>query len=229
MKKNVFYFSHDYNAANDVKILFLRQQLGMEGYGIYWYIIEQLANAGGRLPLTIIPVLAMQMHTSEVKVKGVIQNFDLFHMEEANFSSIRLNNHLDTMNEFSSKRSLAGKKGMEKRWNKDEKLITNDNTCYNTDITKDNKVNKSKVNKSKIEIPNEQEFLIYAKEEVEKAGLDYESLKYTIKAKFSSWLETGWIDGNGNEIKNWKTKFKNTLPYLKPIKTETSTSKIVLK
>ena len=40
MKKDTFYFSHDYNAHNDVKILFMRQQLGMEGYGIYWFLIE---------------------------------------------------------------------------------------------------------------------------------------------------------------------------------------------
>lgn len=212
-----------------MKILFLRQQLGMEGYGIYWYIIEQLANAGGRLPLTIIPVLAMQMHTSEVKVKGVIQNFDLFHLEEANFSSIRLNNHLDTMNDFSSKRSLAGKLGMQKRWSKDEKMITNDNTCYNTDITKDNKVNKSKVNKSKVNIPSETEFLDFAIEETSKAGLDFSNLKYTIRAKYNAWVDEGWKDGNGNDIKNWKSKFKNTLPYLKPIVNNTPTNKIVLK
>jgi len=48
---NSFYFTHDYNAANDSKILFLRQQLGMEGYGIYWFIIEQLAQSGGYLPI----------------------------------------------------------------------------------------------------------------------------------------------------------------------------------
>ena len=78
MKSNTYYFSHDYNAANDTKVLFLRHQLGMEGYGIYWYLIEQLANAGGKLPLELIPVLAMQMHCTDVKVNGVLMNFDLF-------------------------------------------------------------------------------------------------------------------------------------------------------
>ena len=58
-----YYFQHDYNAASDSKILFLRQQLGMEGYGIYWFVLEQLAQAGGFLPLKIIPVLAMQSQT----------------------------------------------------------------------------------------------------------------------------------------------------------------------
>ena len=62
-----YYFSHDYNSANDVKILFLRQQLGMEGYGIYWFLVENLAQAGGILPLNITPVLAMQMQTNKAK------------------------------------------------------------------------------------------------------------------------------------------------------------------
>ena len=51
MKKETFYFSHDYNARNDTKILYMRQELGMEGYGIYWYLIEALADSGGILPL----------------------------------------------------------------------------------------------------------------------------------------------------------------------------------
>ena len=78
MKNKSYYFSHDYNAANDTKVLFLRHQLGMEGYGIYWFIIERLADAGGKLPIELIPVLAMQMQSTDIKVKGVIMQFDLF-------------------------------------------------------------------------------------------------------------------------------------------------------
>ena len=89
-----YYFSHDYAASNDVKILFLRQQLGMEGYGIYWFLVENLAQAGGLLPMNITPVLAMQMQTNEVKVKAVINEFNLFTITENGFFSNRLNEHL---------------------------------------------------------------------------------------------------------------------------------------
>ncbi len=85
-----FYFQHDYNAANDHKILFLRQQLGIEGYGIYFYILEQLAQANGRLPLKILPVLAMQAQTTADKVAAVIKNYDLFILTENEFFSARL-------------------------------------------------------------------------------------------------------------------------------------------
>ena len=112
MAKDTFYFSHDYNARNDFKILFLRQQLGMEGYGIYWFLIESLAESGGRLPLKIIPVMAMQMQVTEVKVSAVINNFDLFEVSDNEFFSTRLLNHLDKRKLLSEK----GKKGAENRW-----------------------------------------------------------------------------------------------------------------
>jgi hypothetical protein len=112
MKSSTYYFSHDYNAANDTKILFLRHQLGMEGYGIYWYLIEQLANAGGKLPLELIPVLAMQMHCTDVKVNGVLMNFDLFTIESGEFWSHRLQEHL----ELRLKLSQSGKAGANNRW-----------------------------------------------------------------------------------------------------------------
>ena len=112
MKSNSYYFSHDYNSANDTKILFLRHQLGMEGYGIYWFMIEQLANAGGRLPLELIPVLAMQMQTTDVKVNGVVHNFDLFTIESGEFYSERLQNHLALRQNLSEK----GKLGAANRW-----------------------------------------------------------------------------------------------------------------
>jgi hypothetical protein len=116
MKKDTYYFSHDYNAHNDVKILFMRQQLGMEGYGIYWFLIESLADSGGYLPLKIIPVLSMQMQTTEVKVKAVIESFELFEINENQFFSARLLKHLDIRTTLSEK----GKLGAAKRWKNGE-------------------------------------------------------------------------------------------------------------
>ena len=84
----------------------------MEGYGIYWYLIEQLANAGGKLPLELIPVLSMQMHCTDVKVNGVLMNFDLFTIESGEFWSHRLQDHLD----LRLKLSQSGKAGANNRW-----------------------------------------------------------------------------------------------------------------
>ena len=40
-----YYFSHDYGARNDPKILELRAEYGLEGLGLYWCIVETLAEA----------------------------------------------------------------------------------------------------------------------------------------------------------------------------------------
>jgi len=112
MKKETFYFSHDYNARNDTKILYMRNELGMEGYGIYWYLIEALADAGGILPLKILPVLAKQMDATLVKVEGVVNNYELFQVAENEFVSQRLLKHLELRETLSEQ----GKKGALKRW-----------------------------------------------------------------------------------------------------------------
>ncbi len=109
---NSFYFTHDYNAANDTNILFLRQQLGMEGYGIFWFIVEQLAQSGGFLPIKITPVLSMQMQVTEAKVRSVITDYELFDIVDQNFYSERLNKHLQIRKQLSE----SGKKGAKNRW-----------------------------------------------------------------------------------------------------------------
>lgn len=48
-------------------------------------------------------------------------------------------------------------------------------------------------------------------------NIDYENLKETIDEKYSTWFKAGWKDGNGKDIVDWEQKFKNTLPYLKPM------------
>ena len=40
MPKDTFYFSHDYNARNDEKIKRLIRKHGMQGYGVFWSIVE---------------------------------------------------------------------------------------------------------------------------------------------------------------------------------------------
>lgn len=84
----------------------------MEGYGIYWFIIEQLALSGGILPLKIIPVLSMQMQSTETKVRGVVEQFELFQIVDNDFFSRRLNIHLELRQTLSK----SGKEGAKNRW-----------------------------------------------------------------------------------------------------------------
>ena len=208
MKKDTFYFSHDYNARNDTKILYMRQELGMEGYGIYWYLIEALADSGGILPLKIVPVLAKQMDSTQVKVEGIIMNYDLFEVADNQFFSQRLIQHLELRNSLSE----AGKTGAKNRWKNRE---------ANGLAIGDPNANKSKVNKIKVKEIKESKLdnshllnsnlyrqpIIPILEEVEQAFLSSGGNKEMAKIFFDKNSATGWFL-KGSPIVN----FRNLLP-----------------
>jgi hypothetical protein len=66
----------------------------------------------------------------------------------------------------------------------------------------------------KTNIPTINEFLDFFKSINE---FDYNAYLFSVNAKYEQWVSNAWKDGNGNEIKNWKSKLKNTLPHLKPM------------
>jgi hypothetical protein len=201
MKSSTYYFSHDYNAANDTKILFLRHQLGMEGYGIYWYLIEQLANAGGKLPLELIPVLAMQMHCTDVKVNGVLMNFDLFTIESGKFWSHRLQDHL----ELRLKLSQSGKTGANNRWKNGGAI----GDAIGEGNAKERKEKEIKVNINliddiqtfKSELGDEYDnFVMYWTEPNKNGKLRYELEKFfDIKRRVNTWLKNKNKYGNSKD------------------------------
>lgn len=187
---NSFYFTHDYNAANDSKILFLRQQLGMEGYGIFWFIVEQLAQSGGFLPVKITPVLAMQMQVTEAKVRSVIGDYELFDIVDENFYSERLNKHLQIRKQLSE----SGKKGALNRWK---------NSLPNSlpiSVPNGNKERKKEINKEKkeIKVPPIQDVIKF-----------FEENGYTNAEKaWHYYNDAEWKDSNGKPVLNWKQKMR---------------------
>lgn len=112
MKKDAYYFSHDANARNDVKILRLRRMLGVEGYGIYFMIIEVLREQSKHcLSLAEACDLAFDFHVNEEKIMSVINDFGLFKKDENCFFSQRLIDSMESFNELKNRLSEAGRKG----------------------------------------------------------------------------------------------------------------------
>ena len=116
MKRKVHYFKHESNARNDEKLLAVRRDYGMEGYGVYWSIVEMLREADEYSLPTDYHYIAWELHVAEELIKHIVEDYDLFIVEDGCFYSERLCCDMKKEREISEKRSEFGKKGMQSRW-----------------------------------------------------------------------------------------------------------------
>jgi len=139
MKKT--YFNHDSIARNDYRIIKMRSKLGYEGYGIFWAVLELLFIEENKLCVNDYEPLAYGLQCDEHILKQVIEDFDLFVLEDGCFYSKRLNNHIEDINNKSTK----AKESASKRWNnanaKDSHIDSNANRVEYSKV--ESKVKKS--------------------------------------------------------------------------------------
>ena len=115
--KDTFYFQHDYNAANDQKILRLRAKFNnAEGYGVYFMILEAMAQEeNGCLDNDCIAQLSLSYGLAIEQLKAVINycvEIGLFILYDGGLYSKRMIEHKN----FRRERSLSGKRGAKTRW-----------------------------------------------------------------------------------------------------------------
>lgn len=118
MAKETFYFTHDYNARNDDKILELRSKYGAEGYGIFWMIVETMAeNENGGVKATLIGGLSLGYGVAKATLLEFIHyciEIGLFYKNDDFLFSKRMLTHKELRNML----SVSGKAGAKKRWEK---------------------------------------------------------------------------------------------------------------
>jgi hypothetical protein len=145
MTKETFWFRHDYDAADDDKTMVMIEQLGLEGYGIYWVLIEKLRGRKDyKMPFSIIPSLARRYMTTPEKVKTVIMQYGLFQYDdEGFFYSESLIRRMNALDELKQRRAIAGKKAIEARWSKekDTKRMANEYESYSNGIANEQQTN----------------------------------------------------------------------------------------
>ena len=151
MKKDAFYFPHFANARHDRKLKRVQKELGLEGYAIYFQLLEILREQIDFMyPLEDIDLLADEIGTSEPKVRTVICNYQLFDVIDDKFFSIKQIYYLQPYIEKTQRARLAA----QKRWDN-----TNDNanamqmhSKCNADAMqgKESKVKESKLKEKKV-------------------------------------------------------------------------------
>jgi hypothetical protein len=202
--KDTFYFSHDYNARFDEKIKLLIRKHSMLGYGCYWSIVEDLYNNANALR-TDYEGIAFDLRITIEQAKSIINDFDLFVIDGDLFGSASVERRLNERNEKSAK----ARESAFNRWNKQKENANAMRTQSDGNAIKEKKGKESKG--KEINIPPINEFLEFSKLELKD---EYQFYEFSLKAKYESWIENKWKDGNGNKITNWKSKLKNTIPYL---------------
>lgn len=106
------YFSHDYKARHDRKLVNLLMKKGAEGIGIFWCIIEMLYEDGGRINTSEYERITFELRSNYDTVKSVIEDFKLFKIDGEHFYSESV---LDRLKQRSDK-SAKARESISKRW-----------------------------------------------------------------------------------------------------------------
>jgi hypothetical protein len=187
------YFSHDYDTRNDEKVMDLMSELGWEGYGIFWGIVELLYQNDGVMQSNYKRI-AFALHTNETIVESVVESFQLFELGGEEFWSESVLNRLKERNAKSEK----ARQSANSRWNKaNVKRAHNDSNAKKEskgEEKKESKETKVKILLSELDSSDsltEYENISFsfwqlAKHNIEKYNINSTNLK---NSKIKTWVD----------------------------------------
>lgn len=148
-KKDSYYFQHDFYARNDPKLVSLMARYGVNGVGIFWCIVENLYEQGGKLDMTSCKSIAFSLHVDETIIESIVKDFGLFVDDGQVFWSESVNKRIEKQESIRSKRKAA----VMKRWQKvrdesDEVIIEDSNEIqmYNSSTTDEKQESVEQIN-----------------------------------------------------------------------------------
>jgi hypothetical protein len=229
MTKDTFYFSHDHNSRTDPKIKRLLARHGMQGYGIFWAIVEDLYNNANALQ-TDYETIAFDLRVDASVVQSIIEDFNLFTFDGEMLWSASVERRLIERNNKSEK----ARQSALSRWNKKPYDANAMRTHSDSNAIKERKGKESKVKKSIIKGENEKnwknDFDTYIEEmrtarkelfentewlEKQQSFNPGVDIKKSIdKSCVNYWAtEAGWKNKKRKQIKtvDWKATFANAI------------------
>lgn len=113
--KDTYYFTHDYHARDDDKILRLRMEMGAKGYGIFWMLAELLYESGGSVKKDF-KALAFSLREDAKDIETVVSpRFELFENGDGTIKSKTVSSRLAWRNERRALCAEAGRASAEAR------------------------------------------------------------------------------------------------------------------
>lgn len=183
--KETFYFSHDYNARSDWKLVKVAMKHGMEWVGAYWCIVEMLYEEWWYLNIEEYERITFELRISYELVESLINNFSLFNKDDTRFWSDSILDRLKQRMDKSEKARLSVQKRWDKKNEENTNVLRTKNEC-NTIKERKGKEIKEKNNKETVSKDTEQapNYII------EKEYIDSTEIKSLVTEP----IETFWKD-----------------------------------
>jgi len=115
--ENKNYFTHDYRSRLDTKLLEVRMKHGMEGFGVYWGLVEMLHEGNGTIQMKP-DVIAYEFRCNVELVKDIV-NICFERTEDDLITCNRVMENLRIRKEKFESKSEKGRDAANKRWGKD--------------------------------------------------------------------------------------------------------------
>lgn len=132
-----------HNKRKDFRVIRLKAYYGHYGYGLYMEILELLMENNNNL-LCDYKAIAYELHCEENEIKAIIEEFDLFNIDNNHFFSELLIEDI----EKKKKRSQINSENAKKRWQKAKEALT----VTSDDDTKDIEIKEDKTNEKKVKV-----------------------------------------------------------------------------
>lgn len=117
------FFSHDYTPLEDKNLLKLFITMGAEGYGIYWLVVEFMHQ--NTFVVGEEELLAFKFRVDVEKIKRVMNDFQLFRIEERETDSVYISDRILRNLNYVEQKNEDKKQAANVRW-----LLSSFNKAY---------------------------------------------------------------------------------------------------
>lgn len=116
--KDLPYITHDFGARNDPKLMDLQMDMGGQGLGIFWCLVEMLWENGGTIPANYKSIAFALRWCKPAEVEKVVTGYGLFEVSDGIITSHSATARINDMRTRFGARSESSRKANEARWGK---------------------------------------------------------------------------------------------------------------
>lgn len=141
------YINHKISNRSEYVFRKLIERKGAAAYGVYWYVLEELYESGGRMLFEEIESISNALCVRKDFVASVIKSFSLFQYDSDSFWSDEVIEQIEKRQKLKEKRKEAANK----RWVSEKNIIVleKEKEVESSPIVKPTRVNKEEEMKSR--------------------------------------------------------------------------------